>query len=1708
MADRRAGDQQSVRTRSPPPGAAMRAPRLDFGARPEPAPGWTVGGRYRARSLLKQGRGIDTWLGEDVATGSPVVIKTVAASTVPGSIVVQLEHESEVLSRLDSPFLAPLFEVGRNGELLCLVERFVEGETLAVWLARGPLTVGSTLVVARCVLTALGEVHAQGVVHRDVKPSNVIVSGEASLARAVLIDFGLSRSSRLAAALRAEPAGTALYMSPEQAGLIDAEVDPRSDLYSLGILLFECLAGRPPFAGTSITEVLRQHLTSRPPELAQLGVRVPRSLDAVLQRLLMKDPRDRYQSAEGALADVTELERALARGVSEPAVVVGLHDRRPFLTEPAFVGRERELAALTAEVDKVARGMDRGGLLLLESESGGGKTRLLGELAYRIGAQALVLRGQGVAASAQRPFQLLRGVALDLLAAARAEPLLRGLLRERLADAAGAICAVLPDLRDLLGPVDTHALGPEAFGEARTMQALVALLDALGTAAVPALVLLDDVQWADEATLTLLREWQASRDAPSHGGHVLVVASFRSEEVGPLHPLRRLRDVPSVVLSPMSAEAIHAIATSMAGELPEEAVHVLVELAEGSPFMATAVLRGMVESGALVFGEDATWRADPARLADARASRAAAVFLERRLELLPPESLRLLSSGAVLGRDFAVDVAAELSGQTPAAARSAVAEARRRHIVWLRGEGAHGVFAHDKLREAVLAHLPDEERRSHHRRAALHFEQVAPERAFDIAYHFDAAGDSRRAFPYALAAAATARSQYALEIAEQLYRIALRGAPADDAAKRLEVAEGLGEVLMLRGRYAEAVAPFEEARALAAGDELAQARIEGQLGELAFKRGDVQTASAALERGLRILGRFVPRRAVVRLAACAWEVLVQALHTLFPRLFVGRRSPAGATREFLAVHLYSRLAHAYWFQRGRFPTLWAHLREMNLAERYPMTLALAQAYSEHAPVMTMLPYFSRGIAYARRSYEIRRNFGDLWGQGQSLHFLGIVLYAASRFEECIACCRQAVELLDRTGDRWELNTARWNLAYSHYRLGDLHSAVEVAQRVHRSGQEIGDAQARGIGLAIWSKASQGLVPEDLLAEELARPSADAHTRAELLQAKAVRLLRERRAAEAAGVLRDAWRLVQQAALQQEYVAPILPWLATALRTAVEGMDAYTPARRARLLAEASRVGRRAERMARAYRNNLPHALRERGLLFALAGKGRRARRCFDESLAEAERLHMCAEAAETRRTRGRVGALAGSPTAAVDLERGERILGELLRGLAAEADVPDVPATVSLADRFDQILETGRRIASALTREEVLRAVRSAVLTLLRGERCLVVELDPPGDLGGIVLPAETVERPSESVLRLAMASGKPIIIADPAVEDPSESVVLSGARSVLAAPIHVRGQVAFLLYVTHRQVGRLFGEVEGRLAEFITALAGAALENAAGFAETRLLAEERARLYREAQDAVRARDDFLSIAAHELKTPLTALAIQIQSLLRTAQGKTRPVSAEQYASRLGVTRGHLQRFEGLVNTLLDVSRIVNRRIVLQREDVDLADVARDVAARHAEQLGAAGAELRLVAPEAVQGLWDRLRLEQVVTNLLSNAIKFGPGKPIDLEVRKEDGRARLVVRDRGIGIDARDQARIFQRFERAVSLRHYGGLGLGLWITRQIVEAMDGTIRVTSEPGRGSTFTIEMPCRPAVQPAQTGSAPRQAEATTPGRRRTDGTEE
>ena len=286
------------------------------------------------------------------------------------------------------------------------------------------------------------------------------------------------------------------------------------------------------------------------------------------------------------------------------------------------------------------------------------------------------------------------------------------------------------------------------------------------------------------------------------------------------------------------------------------------------------------------------------------------------------------------------------------------------------------------------------------------------------------------------------------------------------------------------------------------------------------------------------------------------------------------------------------------------------------------------------------------------------------------------------------------------------------------------------------------------------------------------------------------------------------------------------------------------------------------------------------------------------------------------------------------------------------------------------------------------------------------------------------------------------------------------GLASWLVVPLNRRERTVGALTFARAEAGRPFSPEDVALIEEVARRASLAVDNAL--------------LYRESQEAIRLRDEFLTVASHELKTPLTVFRLQLELLDRGLSEDTR----RQVAGRLLTARQQVRRLHALVESLLDVSLLAAGGLTLEPSPVDLGGLVREKLGTLQEEFRRAGSPVTFEVRSEVVGLWDATRLSQSIGHLLSNAARYGAGKPIHVHVEAEGGKARVRVRDEGIGIAPEHLDHIFERFGRAVSERNYGGLGLGLYLTRRIIEAMGGAVRVESQPGQGSLFTLELPLR------------------------------
>lgn len=289
------------------------------------------------------------------------------------------------------------------------------------------------------------------------------------------------------------------------------------------------------------------------------------------------------------------------------------------------------------------------------------------------------------------------------------------------------------------------------------------------------------------------------------------------------------------------------------------------------------------------------------------------------------------------------------------------------------------------------------------------------------------------------------------------------------------------------------------------------------------------------------------------------------------------------------------------------------------------------------------------------------------------------------------------------------------------------------------------------------------------------------------------------------------------------------------------------------------------------------------------------------------------------------------------------------------------------------------------------------------------------------------------------------------------------GANSSMIVPIRARGRVRGCLALIAGTSKPNFSALDLALAEDLGRRAGIAIENAL--------------LYSSAQSAIRARDEFVSIASHELKTPITSLKMQLQMMLRGVDiEKQQTPAPEKLNKALLSSINQINRLTVLIEDLLDVTRIETGKLNYKFEKVDLSLLVKEVTERFSEELKYSKTEFKQSLEENVVAYCDRYRIEQVFVNLLTNAIKYGSNNPVEVSVHQDSGKAIIIVKDNGMGIAKEMQSKIFERFERAISSTNISGLGLGLYITKQIIDAHQGSIEVESDLKVGSTFTVKLP--------------------------------
>jgi diguanylate cyclase (GGDEF)-like protein len=642
-------------------------------------------------------------------------------------------HERSMLERLVGvPGVAQLVELPSSAGPVPrgIALAGVAGTTLATVLEGERLDVTQVISLALDLARTIGAVHRHGVIHRDICPANVIVGARRKL---TLIDFGIAcgfAEERRSAQRPGELIGTLPYMSPEQTGRTSYAVDQRSDLYSLGVTLYKSATGRLPFDDDDVLQLIHAHLARLPTPPDELEPQLPQTLSAIILRLLEKDPRNRYQSAEGLVHDLLRLQATLALGESD-AFELGERDFAWRLQPPTqLIGRADEISAVRAAFDRSMRGDCRA--VLVSGASGVGKTALVDELrplvtarrGYFIAGKFDQYRRDAPSAIAQS----MRALGRVLLAEPQAE---LDALRERILAGVGADAPLLAALPELATVLDLQAASLDPVDNAaRLGLAGLALLRAVASPTRPVVLVIDDLQWASKDSIDFI-DFVLTDPSPTPG--LLLVVCWRDEDIDSTHVLSaaepnwerqgaavrlRLRNLPPVELAALVGEMLR-----LAPEAAAQLAGALRVHSAGNPFETVEMLNALRNDGTLV-QSGTGWRWDAKTLRRRIGTGDMVDLLAARAARLADDSREVLDTLACLGGEIDLESLSRATGLSAKSLEAALAPALEDGLVVREPDGNTLRFQHDRVQQAIYGRLNQTQLQMRHlalaRRLAAH----------------------------------------------------------------------------------------------------------------------------------------------------------------------------------------------------------------------------------------------------------------------------------------------------------------------------------------------------------------------------------------------------------------------------------------------------------------------------------------------------------------------------------------------------------------------------------------------------------------------------------------------------------------------------------------------------------------------------------------------------------------------------------------------------------------------------------------------------------------------------------------------------------------------------------------------------------------------------------------------------------------------------
>ena len=990
--------------------------------------------------------------------------------------IIRFRSEATIISQINHPNIISIHDFGDIFGRQYMVLEYIYGNTLDYLMNDiNELSYKSKINIIMQICTALDFIHSIGIVHRDLKPSNIMLENK----KIKLIDFGLAHLKEFNNFTDLDTInGTIGYMSPEQCGMINQNIDEKSDLYSLGIIFYQILTGELPFQGESISSMIHQHTAQIPTMPTSLRNDIPPLLEKITLKLMKKEPANRYQSAKGLLQD---LERYNQSKFDFP---LGLEDRSIKLSyRTKIIGRKKELKELKNIFNSALT--CKGCICLINGEAGVGKSRLVDEFRNYIYSQSgIFIYANCFAGENKTPYGPFTDAMNNYLLlynkySENKKKKISKKLKEMTGTLGEIILKVAPQMEKIIGQCPPLIeLEPERENK-RFYLTISQFLCNLAVTEKIIVLLIDNIHWIDKGALELLNE--IAQEISKYP--LVIIGTYRQNEIFKDHGLNKfmysMKDyqftVRKIRVKPFDQKKMDNFLSDILHDdisNIKKISNIIFQKSKGNPFFSIELLKQLI-SEKIIYLCDYSWDIDLNKLNNLEISSTLVEIILKKISLLSKNEKIILSYAASIGREFDIKLLLLLG-------ESNIYHLKKNDVIkivvkaiklQILDENVHEkgklFFGHDRIKDALYKNIDNNKKTGLHLEIAKSIEQLNKDNisnvVFDLAYHYIEGKDKEKSLKYAFQAGKKSKEKYANEEALKYFGIAkeLLEEKSNHSLEefnyhlRIKCIEEIGEIYLRTGKFDEAIELYFQLTKFIKSN-IKKANTYKQISQAYLKKGDWKKCEKYTNLGLSLLNEKVPSIKTIIILSIIKELLIHAIAIIWPDQYFRINKNNKVEKNKLIVGFYNNICWSYILS-DTLKFIRSSLRQYNIVKlRIGKSKELGLAISYYAALCMTVPLFKRALKYHNKSLLLREELNDEWGIAQSLQFIGYCYDWMGKYNDSKEYHNKSIKLFKKIGDLWGVGMSSSGLIHYYNYTSDYSMAEIIADQYHTISTKIKD----------------------------------------------------------------------------------------------------------------------------------------------------------------------------------------------------------------------------------------------------------------------------------------------------------------------------------------------------------------------------------------------------------------------------------------------------------------------------------------------------------------------------------------------------------------------------------------------------------------------------------------------------------------------------